>query len=200
MMPDPSQDSADFVLLTAAGKVAHTTPSLDAPEEIRPLPVYQPGDQPWYGKIPDDQPISAAECGKLLIDVVVLTAVERERNAVLRVLKPLEGQSFVRRVIKAGQTYYVGRLGEQRVVLSMCRMGYAGPGGALLTTSRAIGGWHPKAVIMVGIAFGRDPQEQNVGDVLVSEQVACYEIQAIGPGGEIEHWGDIAPCQRSVKE
>ncbi len=40
--------------------------------------------------------------------------------------------------------------------------------------------WHPKAIIMVGIAFGRDPAKQKIGDVLVASQIIPYEQQRVG--------------------
>jgi nucleoside phosphorylase len=158
------------------------------------LELYALKEQPWYSPIPLDEPKSEAETQDYPVDAVILTAVPRERNAVLRLLKPLPGEERVWRVIKNGLTYYLGCLGRHNVVLSMCRMGYAGPGGSILSTSKAIGGWHPKAVIMVGIAFGKTPKKQKMADVLVSTQVICYGIQAIRPDGTVEHRGDIAPA------
>src|SRR5439155_18032292 len=39
-------------------------------------------------------------------------------------------------------------------------------------------------VIMVGIAFGAAPQSQNIGDILVSEQIIEIEQVVSGPKGE----------------
>ncbi len=38
----------------------------------------------------------------------------------------------------------------------------------------------PSAVIMVGIAFGRDEQKQTIGDILVSQQLCLYELTRVG--------------------
>ena len=45
----------------------------------------------------------------------------------------------------------------------------------------AINLWKPKAVIMVGIAFGVDDEKQNIGDVLVSSYIIPYEFSKIYP-------------------
>lgn len=159
-----------------------------------PIASYKPQDQPWYKPIPRDEPRSEQDVQFHNIDVVILTAVKRERDAVLRLLEPLQGERCVWRIVKDGHTYYLGRFGVHNAILSMCHMGYAGPGGAILTTSKAIGGWQPKAVIMAGIAFGRDPDKQKMADVLVSSKVICYGNQAIRPDGRVEHRGDVSPA------
>ena len=39
---------------------------------------------------------------------------------------------------------------------------------------------------MVGIAFGRSPQRQSLGDVLVASQIASYEPQRMGEGTPVQ--------------
>lgn len=175
------------------GKTSETKAS-ELPELVDDLGPYEPKDQPWYSQVPPDEPRDEIGAQNFAVDAVILTAVRRERDAVLRLLKPPANESCVWRVIKEGQTYYLGRLGEHNVVVAMCRMSYGGPGGATLTTFRAIKGWRPKAVIMVGIAFGKDREKQKIADVLVSSQVICYGLKAIRPDGTIQHRGDYAPA------
>ena len=55
-----------------------------------------------------------------------------------------------------------------------------GRDGSALSISCAIEKWQPCAIIMVGIAFGKDPSRQGIGDVLVSSQVICYEPRRLG--------------------
>jgi len=166
----------------------------ESTEPTDDLESYALTEQPWFGPVPPDVPKGEREAQTYEVDAVILTAVPRERDAVLRLLEPPANEAQVWRVIKEGQTYYLGRFGEHNVVLAMCRMSYGGPGGAILTTFRAIKGWHPKAVIMVGIAFGKNRKKQKIADVLVSSKVICYGPQAIRPDGTIEHRGDIAPA------
>jgi nucleoside phosphorylase/class 3 adenylate cyclase len=148
----------------------------------------------WAGPIPPDEPKSLSDSCRRVIDVVLLTAVEIELDAVLRVLKPFPTERFIWRVVREGRTYYMGRFGEHDAVVTMCTMGYAGKGGAARTTAKAILGWNPKAVIMVGIAYGNNKQTQKLGDVLVSSQVAYYGIHAVRSDGTVQHRGDIVPC------
>ena len=51
--------------------------------------------------------------------------------------------------------------------------------GSLVTILDSIRTLSPSAIVMVGIAFGIDPEHQKVGDVLVSRQVLCYECQRV---------------------
>jgi nucleoside phosphorylase len=58
-------------------------------------------------------------------------------------------------------------------------MGSSSRQGSALTTLEAIDQWNQKAVVMVGIAFGRDSGKQKFTDVLVSEAIIPYEFERI---------------------
>jgi nucleoside phosphorylase len=45
--------------------------------------------------------------------------------------------------------------------------------------------WKPQVMIGVGIAFGADPAEQRIGDVLVSKMALEYEMARVEPEGDI---------------
>ena len=59
-------------------------------------------------------------------------------------------------------------------------MGSAGLGAAQQTVTKAIEALRPDAVILVGIAFGMELEEQQIGDVLVSQRLMMYESQRVG--------------------
>jgi nucleoside phosphorylase len=59
-------------------------------------------------------------------------------------------------------------------------MGSGGERGSTLATPEAIRTWQPKAIIMPGIAFGKDPRKQKMADVLVASQIIPYEKQRVG--------------------
>jgi nucleoside phosphorylase/HEAT repeat protein len=120
------------------------------------------------------------------IDVVLLTAARVELDAVLRWLEPFPGAAEVQRRSIGKETYYLGRFGLYSAAVTMCAMGSAGRNSAILATVAAIGNWKPRAVIVVGIAFGKDPESQRVATVLVSERVICYEPQRVGEKRDLE--------------
>jgi len=164
------------------------------PDDPHPLSPYVVEEQPWFTPLPGEREKDEGSIGNVKIDVVLLTAVQVELRAVLRQLRPLPGEKTVWRIVRRKETYYIGRFGGHIAAVTMCRMGYSEQGASLAATSKAIEAWRPKAVIMVGIAFGKDPTKQRIADVLVSSQVICYGVQRVGIGQEIIYRGAIAPC------
>ena len=58
-------------------------------------------------------------------------------------------------------------------------MGITGTGSSFLTVHEGIQALGPSCIIMVGIAFGVDPDKQRIGDVLVSKQLCDYGLQRV---------------------
>lgn len=114
--------------------------------------------------------------------VVLLTATPLERDTVLRHLEPLAGVNGIARIFQDNNTFFLGRLGEYPVVVCMCAMGASGRDSAQNVTGEAARFWKPSYIIMVGIAYGRNPERQRIGDVLVSERIIAYEPERVGVG------------------
>ena len=109
-------------------------------------------------------------------DVLLVTATDVETASVRDVFA--EGEPFL-----AGNNVYraLGTYGGAAVVLVRSpEMGGGGQGGAALTVSDAIRFLRPSAVIVVGIAFGMKPKEQDLADVLCATQVVDYELVRLG--------------------
>ncbi|MCU0485841.1 MAG: PQQ-binding-like beta-propeller repeat protein [Anaerolineales bacterium] len=107
--------------------------------------------------------------------ILLVTATDVEAQAVLQTFARVPGQPIARNVFGEKIFYPLGQFGGAELWMVQSEMGTATPGGALLTIRNAIQHLHPRAVIMVGIAFGTDMQWQTLGDVLVAQRVACYE-------------------------
>lgn len=114
------------------------------------------------------------------IEIVLMTATDLELRAVMRLLKPLSGRTSILNIFLGSETYYVGEFGCYRSVVTKCRKGAIGPGSAILAASQALQTWNPRAVIMIGIAFGVDSRKQRIADVLVASEVIPYESQRVG--------------------
>jgi nucleoside phosphorylase/CheY-like chemotaxis protein len=112
-------------------------------------------------------------------EIVVVTAVEVELQAVLLRLTPPSGSGGRKRTVGAN-TYYFGTIGRYRCAVVMAEKGSGGTAGSALVVSDAIDHLDPQAIIMVGIAFGRDESSQQLGDLLVAKQVIPYELQRLG--------------------
>lgn len=140
-------------------------------------------DQPWYAPLPPELREIDHEEAKVLqarIDTVLITATQVELLAVLKPLQPLPRRRKVLLVHWGNETYYLGRFGEYPVAVTKCRMGSMGNGSAILATIQAQHSWLPRAVIMIGIAFGKDRTKQRVADVIVASEVISYEPQRVG--------------------
>nr|BBH93256.1 hypothetical protein KTA_14550 [Thermogemmatispora argillosa] len=115
-------------------------------------------------------------------DVLLVTATDVEMRAVREVAVNEWKARFERQYGRIETYYFLGEIGGAATWLVRTQMGALGPGGATLAVSEAISKLRPKAVIMVGIAFGLRPDEQQLGDILVSQQLMSYEPQRVGVG------------------
>jgi nucleoside phosphorylase len=113
--------------------------------------------------------------------IVLLTATPMERDTALKHLEPLTEANGIVCVFQDSNTFFVGRLGQYPVVVCMCAMGASGRDSAQIVTGEVIRFWKPSSLIMAGIAYGRNPERQKIGDVLVSERIIAYEPERVGP-------------------
>lgn len=95
--------------------------------------------------------------------VGVLVATEVERQAVLKRLRPPRGKRSVLQVFEGSNTFFLGRLGTTDVIVVMTAMGSTGRDSSMIVTSELLELWDLAAVVMVGIAFGKDSKKQMVG-------------------------------------
>lgn len=122
-------------------------------------------------------------------DIVLLTVNDNETQALLdQFLGPNNSPS---RVTRGDVTYNdLGTHGGLRVVHSICRMGTNSIGASQQRTMQAVEHWSPRAIIAVGVAFGLDETKQQIGDVLVSEQIQDYELGRLNEDGTLTPRGD----------
>jgi len=84
--------------------------------------------------------------------------------------------------------YNVGKFGEYDVVhFELVNQASIKSDASILAIYDAIEAWCPDAVILIGIAFGKDDEDmldprQHIGDVLISKMVADYESEKIKDG------------------
>lgn len=107
------------------------------------------------------------------INTVLLVTVNRiETEAILKAAHSHQ-QEYATNI-----TYYdLGEEGGVQLYLVRSGMGTTGPAASTVTISEAIDHLEPTAIILTGIAFGVDPREQEIGQVLISEQVFSYGPQ-----------------------
>lgn len=106
-------------------------------------------------------------------DVVIVTALPKERDAVLRYLdSPEQVTSKNRTVHKAYLQHENSETGYQVVVLCFGGMGNVQSATAV---TQAIDIWNPAAIVLTGIMGGVEASERYLGDLIVAEQIVGYE-------------------------
>lgn len=111
--------------------------------------------------------------------VGLLVATPIEHAAVLARMRPPARTKVIQQVYIGSNTYCVGRLGAMEVVLCRCRTGATDRDASTLVSKDMITHFKLRAIIMPGIAFGRDVHTQRVGNVLISDEVIPYEVERI---------------------
>jgi nucleoside phosphorylase len=166
---------------SSASVAAESTPA-PAPENLKvfkPLPeTTLPGLR--YDEMTMKELEGWAKNGLALL----VTATPTETDALHAQMKPIVGDGRIMKIMKGNYTYYVGLFGKYLVANVECLV--MGPDSAILTVSDAIIDLNPKLVLMVGIAFGINPEKQNIGDVLISNMLLHYENQRVSAEESID--------------
>jgi nucleoside phosphorylase/CheY-like chemotaxis protein len=144
-------------------------------------PIYIYDGIDWYNpNVVNIKEISKSDISKTNIELAIVVATHTELSQVLFRLLPLKGRKAICKLIEETDTYYLGKFGRFNTVVVKCEMGSVGPLSSEQTTRSVIEAWEPKAVVMVGIAFGRDIEKQKPGDVIVGKEIILYESERVG--------------------
>jgi len=133
-------------------------------------------------------------------NILLVTVTKVETLAVLNAFPSADTISSAKKKPKMiGKFVYhsLGNVGGIDVNLVRSEMGGVTPGGALSTIKDAIKLLAPVAVIMVGIAFGINPEKQKLGEILVSKQIFSYEPQKVKDNQNI-YRGDKVSAPYSI--
>ena len=115
------------------------------------------------------------------VDVLIITALPVERDAVLRLVplhRPVQEDNFL--------TYYRAALetdaesGRKNVEVAVTMLRHVGNVFAAVHTARCLQRLKPHYVLMVGIGGGVK-EEVDLGDVVVAEQIIYYEATKENP-------------------
>jgi nucleoside phosphorylase len=149
-------------------------------------------NEEWQrSQLPQVRVVSHAECAGIFQPRIgLLVATDVERIAALKRMYPPSVEDAVLQVFEGNNTFFLGRLGITDVVLCMAAMGSSGRDASTLVTAEMVQSWNLLAVIMTGIAFGKDPVRQRIGEVLISDRIIPYEPQRIGQVS-VEHRGVV---------
>ncbi|MBF0416379.1 MAG: hypothetical protein HQL79_11500 [Magnetococcales bacterium] len=114
-------------------------------------------------------------------DLLLVVATDVERDAVLSVGGIDVSSGKLPLIHRVRRTYFdIGCVEGARVLLVQSEVGSNGPGASQQTISDALNDFNPSYIVMLGIAFGVDSNKQEIGNILVSQQLQCYELQRVG--------------------
>lgn len=133
--------------------------------------------------------ISLENLEKWNIAILLVTAAKPEKEALLSVMRPKSGKGELDHAIGKNVTYNIGLFGKYLVAHVFCEnQGSLKEKASILTIQEALQEIKPKAVIMIGIAFGANKEKQKIGDVLISKAVQSYDCVKVktDPDGSIQ--------------
>ena len=137
------------------------------------------------------------------VDVAVVTVIASEQQAVLETLGFLDAP---RRSTEGGTIYFVGAirstLSGRKLRVAVTCIGRAGNSAAAAAVRETVSEYHPRVIILVGIAAGVREKLQ-LGDVVLSERVVSYESAAVvagASGSQEEHRPETRPLPHAMMQ
>ncbi len=171
-IPEP-YNTFDVFFETLASRLISDSSTVERKTTTKTIPVVA---EPSSPSISLKQSVSRRHKTKADLMLVTVTPVETEAI--------LTHVSKKRKVSIDNRAYHdldiIG--GAKTFLVQLPQMGSGGSGGSLKTIEAAILALSPWAVIMVGIAFGFDPANQQIGDILISQQIQDYDQERVGSG------------------
>lgn len=126
------------------------------------------------------------------VDFLLITALAEERDALLdklpghQKLPPSKDDIHTYFQAELPATFPDGKSFSYQVIV----MPLLGKGRvqAATSTTEAIKKWHPRYIILIGIAGGMAAQDIKIGDILIADQIVDYELQKLVPEGPQIRW------------
>ena len=141
--------------------------------------------------IPEDQLAEQRAVESGVPTVVLLTFNPNETRAVWKEFTGSEKEPD-RRVVRGERSYYhLADISGMRIIHAISGQT---TGEAQYSAIEAVQNWNPTEVYAVGIAFGVEPGEQQIGDVLVSEAILNYMHVRVEPNGHDTQRGFPRPA------
>lgn len=121
-----------------------------------------------------------ANVTETITDVVIITALDKEREAVLAYVGDYLAKETANRI------YYQSKIQARDTILNVKVVPIDSMGNiaSAVVVSQVISVWNPRYIILTGIAGGTKAKNRNLGDVLVAEQLTYYEHGKILDGND----------------
>jgi HAD superfamily phosphoserine phosphatase-like hydrolase len=130
--------------------------------------------------------IDEAELKKMNIKVVLMTANEIEKEELIKRMVP-HNNGMLRQYFDENNNFILGYFGRYHIAHIHCKeQGSLRPGASMLTMESALEIINPDLIIMVGIAYGTNKTNQNIGDVLISKSIYSTDMLKRSPENQVE--------------
>lgn len=121
--------------------------------------------------------------------IVVATQIE-----LTIVIQEMKDKANTRPQLENDVSYHIGEVNHNIIYIVKCQMGTNGPGGSTLATDEAIRKFSPDYVIICGVAWGGNEDDEKLGEVLISDKVWEYDPAKINMENEKKYRGHIMPA------
>lgn len=111
--------------------------------------------------------------------LLILVVTSGERDAVFRAVAEINGKKPTAQFLGDRTVFDLGVVSEVETHLVQSEQAAGGPAGATLVTSSVIDRLAPNFLVMVGICCGLRPQEQTLGDIVVSSQLRIMDHRKV---------------------
>ena len=138
--------------------------------------------------------VDGAEINNHQIDVLLLTVTDTEFLAAYKILpSPKE--------VDAGELgpIYFGKIGLNDVALLKTSSEAVSATGPTATSLVAIERFNPRVILSIGVCFGMDRENLELGDVLVSAKMGLYGPAKINKNGQIYSRGPLFECNARLQ-
>lgn len=133
------------------------------------------------------------------IEIALVVATPIELETALKFLNEYEDDVGIYKIQEDAFTFYCGLFGAYSSVLVKANtMATMQLGASLQTTTSVIEKFQPKAVIMGGIAFGKDPEKQKFGDLLLSDSIITYNPSRLNKSGSTDYRGSKPNTNQTI--
>jgi nucleoside phosphorylase len=111
--------------------------------------------------------------------VLIMVATPEERQAVIAAVTGVTKAEPVRRNLRRQTAFELGVVSRARVLLAQTQPGTVAPGGAAFGAQSLIDQLNPDYLLVTGICYGLREDEQQLGDILVCNQLRIMDHKKI---------------------
>lgn len=145
-------------------------------------------------------PATSVNAIKEQVQILIITVNDRESGAVLHTMKPWPGEQKILQGAISTLTYRFGRFGNYFAVHAGAQLGTNETFGINNVIRTAIGELSPKAILLLGLAFGFDNKRYRFGDILVAQTIMPYEYGKAEASGEVSMRGIAKECNITLAD